>query len=815
MKTTSDGTGAFSRNGRGAFCPALALALVIAMAMAAGAAPAGPTIAQDPAPMDWQWTWISGNGADQWEMRDDEPTDRHLCASWTAPDGTFWLFGGAGLSMEDDGGLLNDLWRYDPASGEWTFAQGTLRSYQPGVYGEQGTPSEDAMPGGRYYAAACADPSGALWLFGGQGNTKYEHGKHNDLWKFDLETGLWTWVKGSASFNIKGVYGELGVPGPANTPGGREGAVMWMDRDGLLWLFGGYGLDGEFAHHSSLNDLWVFDPDTAHWTWMGGSPIASRHDAPIAGVYGEQGVAGAENYPGPRSGAASWMDDSGALWMFGGEGVIDAFGSGHFNELWRRDPDTGFWTWVTGARGDIRANVNRAGIYGERQIPHPDNAPGGRARSSMWVDDAGNVWVFAGWGLTVGFTQYFLNDLWMFNPETGLWTWMKGDNSFEGPSISRGIYGRQGTPHPDNSPNGRMGVAYWVDDTGAFWTMGGLGVYLMRSNGDEDYLMGAPNTLWRLAWSEILPTPTPTPTPPTPTPTPPTPTPTPPTPPTPDPTPTPPTPPTPGPTPTLTSPMPSPTLDPTPPPPIPTPTSICTPPPIPTPTGCATSTPSPTPSPFVPTPTPTMDTPLDTDGDGKPDECEWAAPGPPDTGRTSLFLPDSDGDGLLDGQEDPGDCEGATGTLALTDPRNPDTDGNGILDGIEVFFLQSDPLDPDDPPDLVDSNGDGLPDGLKTELGLDVDLTDSDGNGFSDAYELLMGSDPLDPDSAPTLGDMNDDGLTNNLDAVWLFNYALDSAPAPPRLDRADIRADGQINNLDAIALFNWVMGNIPLLPVR
>ena len=239
----------------------------------------------------------------------------------------------------------------------------------------------------------------------------------------------------------------------------------------------------------------------------------------------------------------------------------------------------------------------------------------------------------------------------------------------------------------------------------------------------------------------------------------------------------------------------------------------------PTPTPSSTPvTPSPTPSgtpatPATPTPTPS-DLP-DSDGDGKPDVCEFADPGPPSTGQTSIFVSDSDGDGLLDGQEDPGDCETIlTETLAMTDPRNPDTDGDGILDGFEVLLLGTDPLDPDDPADRTDTSGDGMPDYYAIELDLDPENPDSDGDGFTDAYELLMGSDPLSNESMPLLGDVDGSGGTNNIDAVRLMNYLLGNVEAPERLDRADVRADAQINNVDAVILINWLLGAVPFIPV-
>ncbi len=50
---------------------------------------------------------------------------------------------------------------------------------------------------------------------------------------------------------------------------------------------------------------------------------------------------------------------------------------------------------------------------------------------------------------------------------------------------------------------------------------------------------------------------------------------------------------------------------------------------------------------------------------------------------TSEFRRDSDGDGLLDGEEV---------TVYGTDPANIDTDGDTYADEAELFFWRSDPL---------------------------------------------------------------------------------------------------------------------------
>ncbi len=223
------------------------------------------------------------------------------------------------------------------------------------------------------------------------------------------------------------------------------------------------------------------------------------------------------------------------------------------------------------------------------------------------------------------------------------------------------------------------------------------------------------------------------------------------------------------------------------------------------------ATPTPTLTPPI-TPTPSFD---DSDGDGRGDLCETddtdrlMAPG---ATITNILLPDSDLDGLKDGQEDPGDCTDQITPLALTNPRKRDTDGDGFNDGIEVLFLGSDPLDPDSPGDVIDADGDGVP----ASIDPDDTTADADGDKFSDAYELVAGSDPSDATSVPPLGDVNGDGVTQNIDAIMIFNYSLGNVPsaALTSFGNADVQVTSYVNNVDGIVLFNWTLGNVPVLPL-
>ena len=113
---------------------------------------------------------------------------------------------------------------------------------------------------------------------------------------------------------------------------------------------------------------------------------------------------------------------------------------------------------------------------------------------------------------------------------------------------------------------------------------------------------------------------------------------------------------------------------------------------------------------------------------------------------------DSDGDGIPDWLEKFGwwDC---LGNVHTTDPNNPDTDGDGISDGEEAgemivtadgkifFIIRSDP-------NSTDGDGDGISDVLElNEFGTDPLGRDSDHDGLTDSYELDNNTNPNNPDS--------------------------------------------------------------------
>jgi cell wall-associated NlpC family hydrolase len=112
----------------------------------------------------------------------------------------------------------------------------------------------------------------------------------------------------------------------------------------------------------------------------------------------------------------------------------------------------------------------------------------------------------------------------------------------------------------------------------------------------------------------------------------------------------------------------------------------------------------------------------------------------------------------------------ATATVPTTTPMSfpaVDTDRDGLVDGMEIL-LGTDPL-------KIDSDGDGVSDGYeKFTLHTDPTRADSDGDGTSDAAELVRGTDPTKADSdgdgrvdgGDTSPDTDQDGLSDMLEKI-------------------------------------------------
>jgi hypothetical protein len=184
---------------------------------------------------------------------------------------------------------------------------------------------------------------------------------------------------------------------------------------------------------------------------------------------------------------------------------------------------------------------------------------------------------------------------------------------------------------------------------------------------------------------------------------------------------------------------------------------------------------------------------------------------------TDPNLADTDGDGLLDGDEVSG-----AGSRGPTDPLEPDSDGDGLSDGVETntgIYVDANDMGTD--PNLADTDADGLPDDYEVthsnptsgtgmdpaadqdgdtltnaqeyDLGTDPNSTDTDGDGLDDADELagagLRG--PTDPLKFDTDGDGLSDSVETN---TGVFADSTDTGTDP---NAKDTDQDGLVDGAE------------------
>ncbi|HOZ52982.1 MAG TPA: hypothetical protein PLU17_14045, partial [Chitinophagaceae bacterium] len=208
------------------------------------------------------WTWMKGDttGTSYYGIQgvaspNNNPPSKYQCAHSTDRLNNLWLFGGSSYA---------DLWKYTISTNMWTWMKGdSTSSFGTAVYGTQGIASPLNNPGSTYIEGMLiCDTFNNLWLLTGTDNI---------LWKYEMATNNWTWMKGTPG-NLAAVYGTMGVPNINNTPTTiLENKTAWIDQNNDLWFM------------DNRNLIWRYTQNNNMWTWMKGDTNI------ITGVYGTKG----------------------------------------------------------------------------------------------------------------------------------------------------------------------------------------------------------------------------------------------------------------------------------------------------------------------------------------------------------------------------------------------------------------------------------------------------------------------------------------------------------------------------------------------
>jgi N-acetylneuraminic acid mutarotase len=278
----------------------------------------------------------------------------------------------------------------------------------------------------------------------------------------------WNWVHGSEKHLVNGKYTTGNDY--SGSPGSREVAASCTDDKGRMWLWGGWGNGNSSDNKGWLNDLWVYDSRKGTWQWVSGSSQIG-----VSPSYGTKGTGSTSNFPSGKQSACMWYHN-GYIYVFGGYGDMDNVTS-YSNEFWSYEIETQKWTWLGGG--------NQGAYYGVYSSGASNNYPGSRYRAASF-DYNGKLYLFGGYGYASTGSIGFLNDLWEYDPSTGLWKHISGSNVVN----QTGTYGTKGTGSSSNIPGGR-----YYGPSGASVDKNGI-VYLFGSYGYASSGGGYLNDLW-------------------------------------------------------------------------------------------------------------------------------------------------------------------------------------------------------------------------------------------------------------------------------------------------------------------------------
>jgi hypothetical protein len=151
-----------------------------------------------------------------------------------------------------------------------------------------------------------------------------------------------------------------------------------MDKNDNLWIFGGGAKSWEVFY----SDLWKLDTRSRTWSLLSEGAQESSS--------GEIGVGTSSTHPGPRLGAATWIDaENNVLWLFGGATIAGGLNYRPCGDVWTYNIATKIWTWVSG-------RLSFAEIYrsesAQLKVPSKTSFPATLYSSSAAVDNNGDVW---------------------------------------------------------------------------------------------------------------------------------------------------------------------------------------------------------------------------------------------------------------------------------------------------------------------------------------------------------------------------------------------------------------------------------------
>ncbi len=389
-----------------------------------------------------EWAWMSGSstvsctymycgqpgvyGTLQTPALGNNPSSREHAVSWTDAGGNLWLFGGIGINVVGTCNSFQDLWEFQPnTSGSLpltatpTFSPDSGATYTT----VQTVTINDTTPGATIYylingntpaseytapiPVSSSETIEAIAGASGYANSAVTTATYAvqvspaTTPTFSTATGTYATpqtVVISDTTPGATIYYTTDQTMPTTSSAIYSGPISISSSETILAIAVANG----FTNSAIASAVYTIGSNSSlgEWVWMGGFSVEN-----IPGVYGTLRTPATGNKPGARSASTGWTDQSGNLWLFGGNGVDANGNQANLNDLWEFSPSTHLWAWMGGSSTvsctsllGVTNCANQPGVYGTLGTPAAANISGGRSGSAGWTDSGGHRWLFGGSG---------------------------------------------------------------------------------------------------------------------------------------------------------------------------------------------------------------------------------------------------------------------------------------------------------------------------------------------------------------------------------------------------------------------------------
>ena len=389
---------------------------------------------------------------------------------------SLWYFGGISRSTTDVDAAQKKIWKFNLTTQKWSCLKNPTAT--DAVYGQQNISNASNTPPSLLYMSNSVVHNDAAYFFGGYelgGNTSTELNRefHNSLWKYNMLTNEWTWLKGKQLTKHPGFYGKKGVERTENLPSSRLHSFLWFDND--MNLFGGESYHGGGSFELSSQEFWKFDISTNNFTWTDGITSVYEYNNQNSSYYFEDlSTPSVYNIVSPSK--LKWGEKGNKLWFISTLANQPFNGNSLFGGMFEYDIATSTCYKIK----EFASNPYNYGIYGIKNVSDVANIPPYRENANQWETDS-KLYLMGGFGVTGN--NYYYNDFWVFDKATKVWTWINGSKNNDTPYS---FYSNIGEINANNYPKSRRNAQTWVDADQNLWMFSGI-------NAESSYL----NDFWK------------------------------------------------------------------------------------------------------------------------------------------------------------------------------------------------------------------------------------------------------------------------------------------------------------------------------